>query len=111
MKRAVLLILILSLVAITLPDSSAYAMNGWMGVPHGDYCDGPGWGWYGARRAVTTPQQAKKILKEYFKGEDVAVGVIRERGHFFEADIKDKKGTVVDRVIIDKRTGRIRSIY
>lgn len=113
MKKTVLLsILFFSLLSVPgVQAMPGHTMVGWMGVPHGDYCDGPGWGWYGARREVKTPQQAKSMLKEYFKGEEVVIGVIRARGRFFEADIKDKKGNVVDRVIIDQMTGRIRSIY
>lgn len=30
---------------------------------------------------------------------------------YFEAYVRDKKGNLLDRVIVDKRTGRIRSIY
>jgi hypothetical protein len=30
---------------------------------------------------------------------------------FFKAEIKDRENTVVDYVIIDKRTGRIRSTF
>ncbi len=109
-KRLFILVIVFAALT-TLSAPYARAMDGWMGVPYGDYCDGPGWGWYGARKAVKTPQEAKKMLKEYFKGEDVVIGAVRERGRFFEADIKDRKGNVVDRVLIDKRTGRLRSTY
>ncbi len=51
------------------------------------------------------------MLEEYFKDKDVVVGAIKEMNRFYEAEIKDKSGNVIDRVIIDKRTGRIRSIY
>ena len=52
-----------------------------------------------------------KVLKEYFSKKDVRIGEIRERKLYFEADILDKDNRVVDKVIVDKRTGRIRSIY
>jgi hypothetical protein len=38
-------------------------------------------------------------------------GSIEEKDSYFEADIVSPDGPVVDRVIVDKRTGRIRSIY
>lgn len=79
--------------------------------PYGGYCRGDRWGWYGARNPVTTMKDARALLERYFEGEGVVIGKISEREGYFEADIKDKKDALVDRVIVDKRTGRIRSIY
>ena len=109
MKKLLLLIILL-ITAIVLPDSNAQAMNGWWDGPYGDYC--PMWGSYGARKPVRTIKEAEKILKEYFsKYEDVKVGKVKEKEWYFEADIKDKNNNLIDVVIVDKRTGRIRSIY
>ncbi len=68
-------------------------------------------GWYGAKKAVKTAKEARKIFQEYFKNEPVVIGNIKEREYFFEADMKDKNNNLIDVVIVDKRTGRIRSIY
>lgn len=68
-------------------------------------------GWYGARKHVRTADKAKRILQEYFKSDAVVIGDIKERRWFFRAEIVDKNNVIVDVVIIDKRTGRIRSIY
>jgi hypothetical protein len=89
-------------------------MNGcWGGrFPHGNYCEGSEWGWYGERKEVRTQAEAKKILKQYFSSvKGARINNIKERKWFFEAEIRDKKNNVIDVVIIDKRTGRIRSIY
>jgi hypothetical protein len=89
-------------------------MNGcWGGrYPHGNYCEGPGWGWYGERKEVRTQAEAKRVLINYFLSyEGVKVLNIKERKWFFEAEIRDKKNKLIDVVIVDKRTGRIRSIY
>ncbi|MCL4536282.1 MAG: hypothetical protein M1610_01625 [Nitrospirae bacterium] len=107
--KKLLLLIILFITAIVLPDSHAQAMNGWWEGPYGDYC--PMWGSYGARKPVRTAKEAKKILQEYFKNEPIVIGNIKEREYFFEADIKDKNNNLIDVVIVDKRTGRIRSIY
>jgi hypothetical protein len=66
---------------------------------------------YGERKAVSNSQQARRLLKDYYGGRDVRIGDIRERELFFEAEIRDRRGALVDKVIIDKRTGRIRSMY
>jgi hypothetical protein len=41
----------------------------------------------------------------------VIIGEVVEKELYFEADIMDKKQAVIDKVIVDKRTGRVRSIY
>lgn len=79
--------------------------------PYGGYCQGPQWGWYGARSPVRTKEDARRHLEKYFNGQDVAIGMITPRGRHFFADILDKDRKIVDRVIIDRRTGRIRSLY
>jgi hypothetical protein len=79
--------------------------------PYGGYCQGPGWGRYGARQQIRTAQDARAYLTKFFEDQDVVIGSITERGRFFAADILDKDKNIVDRVIIDKRTGRIRSLY
>ncbi len=56
-------------------------------------------------------EEARKRLEEFYADEEVVVGKITERELHFEAEVKDKDGDLVDRVIIDKRSGRIRSTY
>ncbi|MGO9377846.1 MAG: hypothetical protein ACLPN1_19120 [Dissulfurispiraceae bacterium] len=68
-------------------------------------------GGYGQRRAVSSAQEARRTIREYFAGRGVKIGDIRERELFYEAEVRDRRGALVDKVIIDKRTGRIRSTY
>lgn len=90
------------------PDCPRWQEN----APYGDYCPGSRRGWYGARKKVLTLREAKAILAEYVsRYRDMKVVNIQERKRFFIAEIKDKNDFVVDIVILDKRTGRIRSIY
>ncbi len=107
-----ILLTIFAAVIISLPAAETQAVDGWGrgGGPYGGYCRGPRGGSYGARRAVKTADDAKKILKEFF-GKDAVIENIAEREMFFIADIKDKSGKLVDVVIVHKRNGRIRSIY
>ena len=107
------LLLLVALFSSFLPDAGVEAMNGHMGGhhPHGNYSPGPERGWYGARKKVRTLEDARRILLEYFSSGDIVIGVIREREWFFEAEVRDRNNSLVDIVIVDKRTGRIRSIY
>jgi hypothetical protein len=66
-------------------------------------------GGYGAKEPVQTADEARKRLEAYFDGDDLVVGKIEERELYFEASVKHADGRLVDRVIIDKRSGRIRS--
>ncbi len=84
--------------------------RGWSGRPYGDYCRGR-WGRYGAKDPVNGAQDARKRLEEYYADDDVVVGKITEHELNFEAKIENRNGEFVDRVVIDKRSGRIRSMY
>lgn len=67
--------------------------------------------WYGARRAVRSAQEASSRIDAYFAGQNVIISNITEKPWRFEADVVNQNGEAVDRVIIDKRSGRVRSIY
>lgn len=66
---------------------------------------------YGEKKEVATIEEALKAIKKYFTKKDMAIGEVIEKELYYEAEIKDLKNTVIDKVIVDKRTGRIRSIY
>jgi hypothetical protein len=115
MKKVLLFILFFSLV---LPFSDfCYAQHmdreGMECQPvYGHYWRSQKWGWYGAKRMVRTPDEAREILeKGFFQQGNIKIGKIRERPRFFEADIMNRKGILIDLIIIDKRSGRIRSVY
>ncbi|MBI5199540.1 MAG: hypothetical protein HZA09_05955 [Nitrospirae bacterium] len=79
---------------------------------YGKYCYDSKRGWYGAKKTVKTDSDAREILLQSFAPyKDIKIGTIKEKDSFFEAEITDENGIVVDLVIIDKRTGRIRSVY
>lgn len=84
--------------------SRAYADNG--RYPYG----GSKRGKYGERRNVISEDEARTIMREYFP-KDYTIGKLKNKEFYFEADVTDKHGRVIDRVIIDKRSGRIRSVY
>ena len=72
---------------------------------------GPQWGGYGERRAVQSRGDAQRMLNDYYMRRSMRIGPIRENRFYYEADILDRNNRFIDRVIIDKRSGRIRSIY
>lgn len=78
---------------------------------YGHYGRSYKWGWYGAPREVRTPVEARQII-EQFLYHDRGIKIVRmsEKAHFYIAEIMNSKGVLVDLILIDKRTGRIRSI-
>lgn len=66
---------------------------------------------YGQKQKVTTSAEARKALKNYFADKDLIIGEVVEKDLYFEVDVMDRNKAVIDKVIVDKRTGRIRSIY
>jgi hypothetical protein len=83
------------------------------GMPYGHFWAGRGRGPYGKRIPVATSDEAKQVIESYFAGlgENVKTGKIEEGRRFFEVEILNQDGALIDKTIVDKRTGRIRSIY
>jgi hypothetical protein len=109
--KNIMLFLILIFLAAFSP--SVFAGPGDMGGrgPYGGYCEGPRWGWYGARTPVTSVEEARKRLEKFFEGQNVTIGTITEQGMFFKAEVKDPQGKLIDQVIVHRRSGRIRSTF
>jgi hypothetical protein len=111
----ILLILIITfLCALPLTSSAQPRRHGmYEGTPYGQFCPGMRGDPYGVRKPVRTADEAKQVLEEYFEGsgQKVRLGNIEERRWFFIIEVKDSEGSLIDKTIVDKRTGRIRSIY
>lgn len=77
-------------------------------TPYGDYCTECAN--YGTCKDVLSPKSAVQALTKYYHGKGYSVGQVYHKGRFIEADIyKDDK--LVDKVLFDRKTGRLRSIY
>jgi hypothetical protein len=59
-------------------------------------------------------EEARKLLEDYLastRNPNLQLGKIEDKGHSFEAEIQTKDGSLVDRILVDKRTGWMRSVY
>lgn len=113
MRKIVLITLLLALTSLSVPGESFAMMKGQgrhMGS-YGGYCKGPKWGWYGARHHVRTEEEVRDLVSDFLAETELTVGEVREQETYFEVDITDKEGEVVDLLIVDKRSCRIRSAY
>lgn len=77
-------------------------------TPYGDFCSRCSK--YGMGKKPVTPKEAVAAMQDYFKRKDLTVKNIHGRGRFLRAEIY-KGDKLVDKVVFDRRTGRIRSIY
>jgi len=107
MKRLTRIILTASLFLIL--GAGAYAgHDGKPVTPYGDYCSR--FNHYGMHRERLDQDQIRKALYHYYKSKGLNIMLINTRGRFIKAHIMDGK-RVVDTIIFDHYTGRIRSIY
>jgi hypothetical protein len=86
-----------------MKGSCSQEMRGRCGKRRGD--------WYGAGRPVASAVEARKLLMDYFSGQGYTVSETSEGTGGFRAEITGTDGKLIDRVMIDQRSGRSRSIY
>ena len=106
-RPLVTLLTILLLVLASQPGAFAY-QAGKPVTPYGDFC--PRCGQYGTCKKTMSTKDAEKAMKDYYHKKRYNVEIENKRGRFIRAKIKDK-GKVIDVIIFDRKTGRIRSIY
>ena len=89
--------------------------GGWM---HRDFDEErfPGYCWnYPGDRSVTdSADEAKAKVEEYLKDSrnpNLKVGEVTEKDDAFEVGIVTKDGSLADKVLVEKRTGRIFPAY
>ena len=103
--------------------------GGWGGYGMGPGMMGPGYGYgprygygpqYGYGGQYQQPQkpldqdQAKQEVEDYLKSTrnpNLKMGKIEDKGNDYEVDIETKDGSLVNKVLVDKATGRMRSAY
>ena len=98
---------------------NGYGMGyGMMGYGMGPGMMGPGYGYnqqYQQPQRPITEKDAKGIVENYLnstRNPNLKLGKIKDEGSAFEADIVTKSnGTLVDKVLVSKDTGWLRSIY
>ena len=77
-------------------------------TPYGAYCKDCAV--YGSCREAITPKEAMQSLRKYYEERGYSLGNVSHKGRFIEAEVLDNNKQV-DKVIFDRKTGRIRSMY
>jgi cytochrome c553 len=104
------------------PGMMGYGGYGGYGMGPGMMGPGYGYGGYGgygpqyqSREKPVTEKEAKTMLENYLKSTrnpNLKLGKIKSEEHYFEADIVTKKNnSLVDKILVDKSTGWMHSVY
>lgn len=80
-------------------------------VPYGYYRHHWRKAGYGQRVYVQNVEEAVSIIQEFYKSANVKIIPIKESYRFYKMEVQDENKNVLDIVIVDKFSGRVRSIY
>jgi hypothetical protein len=109
MRRILWTVALLGLMAATAWAGSDPAAVGESGVtPYGDFCEKCSR--YGVAREAVPHHDAVVAIESYFHARGMVVRNVRGEGRFLRVEVY-RDGRLVDRVIFDKRSGRVRSMY
>jgi len=95
-------------------------MGPWMMGPGmmGPWMMGPGYPGYGPRygepQKPLEEKDVKAVVKDYIestRNPNLKMGKIKEMENFFEVEILTKDNSLVDKILVDKFTGWMRSAY
>jgi len=107
MKYLTVLMIIPALLFVLF--SEGFAMHHGKSVtPYGDSC--ARCGHYGTCKSTISAEDAEKAITDYYHKKGFKIEIENRRGRFIKAKVKDKD-RVIDVIIFDRRTGRIRSTY
>jgi hypothetical protein len=92
---------------------------GTMGRGYGGYGMGPGYGGqyappYQKPSKPMDEQQARQEVEKYLqstRNPNLKTGKIEDRGKQYEVSIETKDGSLVNKILVDKNTGRMQSAY
>ncbi|MBI4681525.1 MAG: hypothetical protein HY757_00240 [Nitrospirae bacterium] len=107
MKYAAVFVIILALLFGVFSEVNAWR-RGKPVTPYGDFC--PRCTQYGSCKSIMSHNDAKKAMIDYYQEKGLGVELENINGRFIRARIKEAD-RVIDVIIFDRRTGRVRSIY
>ena len=84
------------------------------GYGHGHMYDDPRRPYDRQRREPLKEKEVKAMIENRLsasRNPNLKVGKIEDKGFYFEAEVTTKDGSLVDKLMVDKETGRMRSIY
>jgi hypothetical protein len=77
-------------------------------TPYGDFCNRVSS--YGMHKHILDNDEVNKSLNHYFSKKGLDFEIVEDKGRFIKAVIKNNS-KIIDTIIFDRHTGRIRSVY
>ncbi len=106
--RPLITLLIILFLVLALQSGAFAFQTGKPAAPYGDYCSRISK--YGAHKLMHNHSKAEHAIKHYFHQKGLDIDIIEIKGRFMKANVS-RDGKVVDIILFDRKTGRIRSIY
>lgn len=66
---------------------------------------------YGQRIQVRNVEEAISLVQEFYRSMNVNIVPVKESMRFYKMEVLDENKNILDIIIVDKLSGRIRSIY
>jgi hypothetical protein len=104
MKMA--LIIVMAIAVLLLPVSYAHAMRAQSAFMYGKSCYSP----YGYSKKNINVMESMEIIGRYFADRGLEVKMLKHDRRFVHVEVY-KGDEKVDRIIVDVKTGRMRSVY
>ena len=72
------------------------------------FSSSPSWG-----GSVRSSSEAQELIRPLLaRGRSAAkIGPVRDAGQYYEVELVTSKGTLVDRILVQKASGNVRSLY
>ncbi len=102
-------IILIVFILLLAPFSAVYSDHDRRHVtPYGDFCRKCTK--YGTCKSLMSHDEAKQAMRDYYHKKGLSVEIEYKKGRFIKAKVKDED-KVIDVIIFDRKTGRVRSTY
>lgn len=92
------------------PPPKCYRFNN-EAVPYGYYRHHWRQTGYGQRTQIRNIEEAISLVQEFYKTMKVTIVPVKENMRFYKIEVLDENKNILDIVVVDKLSGRIRSVY
>jgi hypothetical protein len=100
-------IFLLSMSVVGLPETHAFDRSHKV-TPYGAFCDHVSH--YGKHKSIINMKHANEALQHYYGTKGLNVEIVSKQGRFLKVKIHNE-GQLVDTIIFDRQSGRMRSIH
>lgn len=66
---------------------------------------------YGQRTQIKNVEDAITLVREFYAPHNVQIIPVLESLRFYRMEVLDEKNNIIDVIVVDKLSGRLRSIY